>query len=68
MKPYKINLIKFKEVIAKSGLKQKDLAAKLNINESLVSQHINGKFRPSVSNLMAYSLVLNIPISELIGN
>lgn len=48
------------------GLKQSDLASRINVKQSAVSQWENGKATPSLENRISLAAALNIPLSDLL--
>ena len=56
---------RLKEIRLRSGLSLRELARRAGVSPSLVSQVENGKSRPSVATLYAFSRSLNVSVDEL---
>ena len=56
-----------REAMTKAGIKQKDLAAKLNISEKTLSEYLNAKMHPTVTIVARMAQALNISIDYLTG-
>jgi transcriptional regulator with XRE-family HTH domain/quercetin dioxygenase-like cupin family protein len=52
-------------VRVRSGLSLRELARKVNVSPSFISQIENGKSQPSVATLYAFSQLLNVSVDEL---
>tara|TARA_R100000781_G_scaffold110486_1_gene75979 strand:- start:660 stop:872 length:213 start_codon:yes stop_codon:yes gene_type:complete len=57
-----------KEVIKKSGLRQKFICEKLGINESQLSHIINERRKPNQKTIAGLRKILNVPVVELFPN
>ena len=57
----------FKYFRKQSGLTQKEIAAKLGISQSNVSDWENNVSRPEYENLIALSKIYDVSIDELLG-
>lgn len=55
------------ELMAEKGVKQADLCKKANISSALMSNYVNGKASPSLSNAIAIADALDVTLDELAG-
>lgn len=56
-----------KELLKKAGITQSQLAIKLHVTQSLVSQWIRGICQPNIEQLPIIAETLNVEIVELIN-
>lgn len=56
-----------KELFKSKGVKQKWLAAKLGVSEVTVSNWVKEKSNPSTKHLEKLSIILDIPLKELVS-
>ena len=62
------NLTDIKKIREKRGITQKELAAKLNVSQSTVSQWENGLRNPSLVNVKRVSNILHCTTDELLNS
>lgn len=62
------NLTDIKKIREKRGITQKELAAKLNVSPSTVSQWENGLRNPSLVNVKRVSNILHCTTDELLSS
>lgn len=55
-----------KDLIRQCGYTQKQLAEKLEVRECVISKWVNGYHTPSLQQLLALSIVLDISTDDLI--
>lgn len=55
-----------RDLMAGSGMTQKDLARELDISESAVSQYVNGRQFPGVKTLVNMAYVLECSMDDLL--
>ncbi len=59
--------LKIKEIMSERGVTSAWLAEKVGISKVAVSNIVTGKSSPSLDNLLKIAEVLNVSITELIG-
>lgn len=59
---------RLKDIRLKAGLSLRELARKVDVSPSFISQIENGKSQPSVATLYAFSQQLNVSVDELFGD
>ena len=60
--------VRLKSVRLSSGLTLREMARRVNVSPSFVSQIENGKAQPSVATLYAFSKLLGVSIDEFFGD
>lgn len=51
--------------IAKSGLRQQDLAKKAGVSRAVISMSVNGRYIPSKTHQQTIAKALNRPVAEI---
>lgn len=57
---------KISEAIKQSGLKQVELSQKLGINQSVISDYINGKKMPTLHTLANLCILLDLDANDIL--
>lgn len=60
--------VQIREARLKAGLKQKELAERIGVSESRISQYEKGSQNPRISTLMKLAEALEIPLKTLCGD
>ncbi len=60
-------MTKLGEILKQRGIKQKHIAKKLEVSEATVSHWVQGKNMPKAKYILKLTLLLNLPIEELIN-
>lgn len=60
--------LQIREARLKAGLKQKELAERIGVSESRISQYEKGSQNPRISTLMKLAEALEIPLKTLCGD
>lgn len=58
----------FKQLIKQQGYTEARLAVKLNCSRNTVCNWCSGRRTPSIENIKAISIFLNVDISEVVGS
>jgi len=58
--------MRFKDLLAKQGVTQQELATAIGVTQSLISQWVLGKCQPQLQTLPKIAKTLNVDVSELL--